>query len=79
MIAAVVSLALSVAAVTVGASTNGALSFLLFALSLPWTISIYVLAMVFNVTSPIAVAITFVVMTTLIWGYVSRLLVRTVC
>ena len=78
-IAAAISLALSVAAVTVGSTSNSAASFLLFTLSLPWTISIYVLTMIFNVTSPIAVAITFVLMTFLMWRFVNRLLVRTVC
>ena len=79
VIAAVVSLALGAAAMTVGSTGNSAVAFVLFALSLPWTISIYVLTMVFNVTSPIAVGITFVVITLLAWRYVSRLLVRTVC
>lgn len=78
VIASVVSVALGVCAASAGSTTSGIGSFVLFALSLPWTISIYVLTMVFNVTSPIAVAVTFVLMTLLAWRFVNRLLVRNV-
>jgi hypothetical protein len=79
VIAGVASLALAVVAVTLGGSASTAGTFLLFIVSLPWTIAVYVLTMVFNVTSPIAIGAVLVIVTIGAWLAIKRLLVRTVC
>ena len=77
VIAGVVCIALGVCAATLGGRPGGAASFLLFLVSLPWTIPVYLLTMVFNVTSPLAIGAVLVLITLAVWRYGSRLLLRT--
>jgi len=79
VIAGVASLALAVVAVTLGGSASTVATFVLFVVSLPWTIAVYVLTMVFNVTSPIAIGAVLALVTVAAWLVIKRVLVRTVC
>ena len=76
VIAGVACLALGICSTTLGGHVGGSASFVLFLISLPWTLSIYVLTMVFNATSPIAIGITLVLDTLAVWWVGSRILLR---
>ena len=77
VIAGVVCVALGICSVTLGGRPGGIASFLLFLISLPWTVPVYVMTMVFDVTSPIAIGALIVLVTLAMWRYGSRVLMRT--
>jgi len=79
VIAGVASLAIAIVAVTLGGSASTIGTFALFVVSLPWTVAVYVLTMVFNVTSPIAIGAVLALVTVAAWLVIRRVLVRTVC
>lgn len=76
VIAGVVSVALAVTTITVGGGASSTGAFALYVVGLPWTISIYVLTMVFDVTSPAAIAAVFALVTLLVWRSLTRRLLR---
>jgi hypothetical protein len=76
-IAGVISIGLALCAGIAGGGANGPVAFVLFLISLPWTVPVFVLTMFLNVTSPVAIAITLVIVTLLAWRYIGRLLLRT--
>ena len=78
VIAAVVPVALGVCSLTLGGRTGGATSLLLFLIGLPWTVPVYVMTMVFDVTSPPAIGAILVLVTLALWRWGSKLLLRTV-
>jgi hypothetical protein len=77
IIAGVVSVALGVVTITMGGSASTVGTFALFVVSLPWTVSVYILTMVFNVTSPVAIGVVLALVTLVMWRYVGRLIMRT--
>ena len=76
IIAGVVTVALAVVAATLGGGASTVGTFALFVISLPWTVTVYVLTMVFNVTSPIAIGAALVLVTLGMWMIFGRFLVR---
>lgn len=77
VIAGIVCVALGVCSATLGGRPGGTASFLLFLISLPWTVPVYVLTMVFNVTSPVAIGAVLVLVTLAVWRFGSAVLLRT--
>ena len=74
--AAIVSIALAFVSTDLAGRFGGAAAFVLFLISLPWVVSVYVVSMIFNSTSPLAVDITLVVVTLAVWRICSSILLR---
>jgi hypothetical protein len=75
LIAGITCVALGMSAVLGGHIASG-LGFAFFVLTLPWTLSIYLLTMFFGLTSPIAIMITLAGTTAVAWRYLRRVLIR---
>src|SRR3954447_10621656 len=77
VLAGVVCFALAILATALGGQPGEGISFVFFLISLPWTLSVYVLTMVFDLTSPVAIAVSIGLTTLVAWRYLSAFVIRT--